>query len=375
MSPLNNALSQLLSADINQITLSEKQWEAIVLIAREAGVLARLFYVLSKKGQFTSSSEYAQKHMNAARLYAERQAQQVRYECLMLTKVVAQPAKGKFAFLKGAAYVLSENDVALGRTFSDIDLVVSKEDIREVEKKLNVYAWFADETSDYDQQYYRTWTHEIPPLRHAVRRTVLDLHHNIVPPISGRAPDMEILWETVTKRGDFGYTFSAAGMALHSLIHLFFQEDFSNSYRDLSDLNMMFSQHSADPVFWQDLVQLASDTDFARELYFACRYTTKIFNTSVPESVFQKLNEAKPSALKLPILDWIFERVLLPHHSLSRERYLSLATFMALVRGHWLKMPLHILLYHTGAKLIHGINFLVTGRDRLKSPQNKSQEG
>ena len=32
----------------------------------------------------------------------------------------------------------------------------------------------------YDQRYYRRWRHELPPMQHVKRLTVLDVHHNLV---------------------------------------------------------------------------------------------------------------------------------------------------------------------------------------------------
>ena len=44
--------------------------------------------------------------------------------------------------------------------------------------------WQYDEVNDYDQRYYRDWMHETPPLIHKNRSMEVDLHHNIVPPVS-----------------------------------------------------------------------------------------------------------------------------------------------------------------------------------------------
>jgi len=46
---------------------------------------------------------------------------------------------------------------------------------------LMLEGWVSGHRSAYDQRYYRKWMHEIPPMTHIRRQTVLDLHHNILP--------------------------------------------------------------------------------------------------------------------------------------------------------------------------------------------------
>ena len=354
--------------------LTEKDWESLVLVAREGGVLGRLYYILGQHQLRESLPAFPRKHMLAASLYADRQADQVRFECQLLIDTLGEKHQKQHMFLKGAAYVLSQDPVQKGRTFSDIDMLVPKSKIDEVEQKLMRYGWFQDEKSDYDQRYYRKWIHEIPPLSHAVRGTVLDLHHNIVPPVSGRAPNLDVLWDTlVTDKNGVSYM-APAGLTLHSAVHLFFQEEFSHGFRDLSDLNILFSHHGSDMKYWQVLLQLADKTGFGREAFFAVKYCQYFFKTDIPEFVVNNLERHKPGRLKMKILDWCFRHVLVPHHSRCVEKGFSLANNLLFIRGHLLKMPAHILLYHTISKTILGINFLLTGRNARHTSENKQQE-
>ena len=375
---MNSVVNQLLtlfspSAELlNEIT--EKEWETLVLVAREGGVLGRLYYKMADQSLLDALPEYPKKHMLAASLYADRQAQQVRFESQLLVDTLGEEYRQQHMFLKGAAYVLSDDPVHRGRTFSDIDLLVRKSQISQVEQKLMVYGWFQDEKSDYDQHYYRNWIHEIPPLSHAVRGTVLDLHHNIVPPVSGRAPDTELLWQELITKGSGVSYMCPAGLSLHSLVHLFFQEEFSHGFRDLSDLNILFTHHGTEAGYWETLLSLAHNTGFGRETFFAVRYCQYFFNTQIPQFVTDSLEQYKPTSLKLTLLDWAFKKILVPHHSSCKESGFNLANNLLFVRGHLLKMPLHILLYHTFNKTVQGLNFLLTGRSAGHTSENKQQE-
>ena len=87
----------------------------------------------------------------------------------------------KVVLLKGAAYTVADLPAARGRIFSDVDLMVPKDRIAEAETTLRNHGWVAGATNAYDQRYYRTWMHQIPPLTHFRRETVIDVHHTIVP--------------------------------------------------------------------------------------------------------------------------------------------------------------------------------------------------
>jgi len=140
-------------------------------------------------------------------------------------------------------------------------------------------------------------------------------------------------------------------MVLHSIIHLFFNEEFSNGFRDLSDLHLMFSEENEQSSFWTDLVTLSIEAKFATELYYAVRYCQKITNTQFPEKFLSLVNKHKVNSLRLTLADFIFGQVLRPNHPSCASKYSVIATSLAVLRGHLLKMPLHILLYHSLHKL------------------------
>jgi hypothetical protein len=45
-------------------------------------------------------------------------------------------------------------------------------------------------------------------------------------------------------------------MTLHSVIHLFYQEEFIHGFRDLSDLHFLFGENHDNPDFYRDLLTL-----------------------------------------------------------------------------------------------------------------------
>ena len=354
-------------------SVTEKQWESVIRIAREAGILGRIAQIVRDKEAQDSVPLFARKHLQAATAYSIKQARQVKYEAQALLVLLQRAGIERHMFLKGSAYVLSNSPVSKGRTFSDIDILVDRALIEQAERKLVLYGWFQEETSDYDQRYYRQWTHEIPPLMHSVRGTVLDMHHNLLPPVTGRAPDIERFWREIRTLDDGEQVLSPAAMTLHSIIHLFFQEEFSHGFRDLSDIHLMFTHHGSED-YWATLCDLANDSGFGRELYLAMRYSVRILGSSIPKGAIEQMNQHKPGKGGQIYYDWLFGRVLLPQHSLVDTGATHLANTVGFIRGHFIKMPLHILVYHTFHKAVAGINFILTGRKANSQPQNKEQE-
>jgi hypothetical protein len=163
--------------------------------------------------------------------------------------------------------------------------------------------WLSEELTDHDEKYYRKWAHEIPSSRHSKRGTIIDVHHNIVPIVSGRHIDADLFatHSTTTPQGFQVLSFPA--MTLHSLIHMFFNEDVKKGYRDLIDIHILMTYHS-DNDYWQTLLSVATETGFQFELFLVCRYVKKILKTDIPDFVLNELAFFSP--LHLPMLDFMY---------------------------------------------------------------------
>lgn len=370
ISAITKQLVMLLKGRLPKVD-SQKEWEYIVRVARDSSVLSRLASLYRAN---TDLPNYLGEHFDAAIKPSDLLRQQVNFEAGQLVNFITTDCSTPPVFLKGAGYTLANYEVGKGRTFSDIDLLVEKVDLPKVERKLMVYGWGADKTDEYDQMYYRKWAHEIPPLRHCSRMTLLDVHHNLVPLVSGKAPDIRLFTQDLVSILDGkAYVLAHHGMTLHSAIHLFYQEEYHHGFRDLADLHMMFNEFGQTDSYWQKLYDLATNSDFKLELALACRYSKLIFDTDIPQAFLDKTQALLPASAKLSILDWIFMRVLQPHHTLCQIRFMGLAHALATIRGHWIKMPLHILIMHSSVKAYKALVDLVAGKGaRRKTAEEQS---
>jgi hypothetical protein len=345
------------------ITWSIPVWESAILILREEKLLATLYHLSNQQNVYSSYPKFAQRHLLSASIYADRQAKQIYYEATLLTELLSKSGITPI-YLKGANYALRISNNSRGRICSDIDVLVKKDQINQTEALLIEQNWQSETLTEYDQKYYREWAHEIPPLMHPFRGTVLDVHHNLYLPISGRSPDIELFLSELDYTEDDLALLKLPQTLLHSIIHLFMNEDFSNGLRDLFDIYGLINQHSNE-VFWDELFGLAEKTNFVVELQYCLVALKVIFQYEAPSSIKNKLETYPLSAIQKLWAEHVFINAILPQHPLTVQSKQKLCASLAYFRGHWLKMPVTVLFKHFIVKTYKQLLDQVLGKHQL----------
>lgn len=329
------------------------RWELLIRQARRANLLGRLAALLEDLGLLDEIDAAPRAHLEAARTVSAAQEEVVRREVTHVCAALSN-AGTQGILLKGAAYLLAGLPPARGRHFSDIDILVPRAALGEVEAALMLRGWNTTHHHPYDQRYYRQWIHQLPPLQHATRLTVLDVHHAILPPTARLKPDSGKLWPASRPMAESKVLrlLAPADMVLHSAVHLFCNEEFSNGLRDLVDLDSLLQHFAQQPGFWDGLVDRARELDLARPLYYALRYLQRVLATPVPSEVLGRSVQASPPAALQLLMDSFFLRVLQPDHPSTADRLTGLAKRALYVRAHWLRMPPLLLAYHLTAKAL-----------------------
>jgi hypothetical protein len=190
--------------------------------------------------------------------------------------------------------------------------------------------------------------HEIPPLEHIHRGTVLDVHHTILPPTSRLKPDPAKLFAAAVPAPSApGLKILApADMVLHSMSHLFHNDDLSHALRDLSDLDLLLRHFGKQVAFWPELVERARELDLARALHYGLRYSKRVLATPVPEDALHAASGAAPLPGLAGFMDAMWLRALRSPHPTTADMMTPFALFFLYVRAHWLRMPPHLLLPH-----------------------------
>lgn len=322
-------------------------WDGLLRLARRAQLLGVLAERLRAAGLESGLPEPVRAALKSERVLSDANRRAVAWEVRCLRRALA--ALGlPVILLKGAAYASAELPPAAGRLFGDIDVLVPQERLADVERALTWAGWDSGSHDAYDERYYRTWMHELPPMRHRKRESVLDVHHTILPPTARYHPDPGKLRADARELpGRPGVRVLApTDMVLHSACHLFHEGEWEHGLRDLHDLDALLRCFGAEPGFWERLVARAAEMELRRPLHYALRYVVRLWTTPVPEPVLAALAPAGPGALMQRLMDGLFLRAIVPRHSLLTRAGDGLAHFCLYLRAHWLRMPVHLLLPH-----------------------------
>jgi len=327
------------------------EWDALIRQARRANLLCRVAVDLNDLGMLQDVPPAPRVHLDAALVVAQAQEEAVRREVSYVRTALCRLGID-IVLLKGAAYLIAGLPAARGRVFTDVDILVPEVAIGEVEGALMLHGWATTHHNPYDQRYYRQWMHELPPLRHIARLTVLDVHHAILPPTARIKIDSAKLLASarpITSEPRL-CVLAPVDMVLHSATHLFHNEDLSSGLRDVADLDSLLRHFGSEPGFWQELTGRASELNLARPLYYGLRYATRFLETPVPPETLRAADVGRPARWLRRSMDALFSRALQPDHPDAADRLTPLARRSLYVRAHWLRMPPHLLARHLMVK-------------------------
>jgi hypothetical protein len=258
----------------------------------------------------------------------------VRWEIDRLSRAFLDTGQ-TWILLKGGAYIAAGLPPGRGRRVADIDVLVPRADLGRVEQILQEHGWQFPEIDAYDNRYYREWMHELPPMVHRDRHSIVDVHHAILPRTSRLQPSPERLLERAKPAGGGVHVLCPAHMVLHAAAHLFHDGEIAGAIRDLVDLDQLLRSFGEDPVFWGDLVEEAVALDLTRPAYYALRYAHRWFDTPVPGNVTAETSAWAPPEPIRRLMDALVERTI-PRGFRDTSQT---AVFALYVRSHWLRMP------------------------------------
>lgn len=344
-------LAPLLRAPEDALRLDASGWDRTIRLARAGNVLARLAEDLAARDALSAVPEAPRQHLLAALALASRQRIAGIAEIERVRDALA-PHGLPCVLLKGGAYLAAGLPTARGRLYGDIDLLFPRARLGEAEAALLLAGWHSGDVTSYDQRYYRQWMHELPPLTHLRRHSVLDLHHNILPLTARHPPDARLLLDAARELPHLPgvWVLSPPDMVLHSACHLFHEGEFPNGLRDLADLDSLLRDFCREDGFWERLLERAAKLGLLRPLHYALRYTNRILHTPVPPEILARVAASEARPLRQHLMDALYLRALRPVHALCDDRWSPLARWLLYLRAHWLRMPPYLLAMHLARK-------------------------
>ena len=318
--------------------LAAHEWAALIRIARAEALLGQLDARTRDAGVRDHLPNRVRIIFDDHAIAVESSQRTARWEARMAAQALA-PLGCRVVLLKGAAYVAQSLPVAAGRTVGDLDILVPRDRIDAAEARLKAADWESLTTDPYDDAYYRRWMHELPPLAHTDRGTLIDVHHTILPLTAKRSPDANAM---ITDSVDIGgglAVLAPTDMLLHSVAHAFADGEFDGGLRNIWDIHQLTTDFAQSPGFWPALARRAALHDLGEPLARALRAANRLFGTETDKSV-----TGSPDLFDTLILRRLLARDEWGYatHTLLRRAFW--------LRGHLLRMPFHLLIPHLWKK-------------------------
>ena len=327
-------------------------WERVVRLARRLRLLARLTESLAAAGLIDRVPQQARRHLIAEqRLSLWRTGAMV----WVLERIGSALRDGGYplVLLKGSAYIGQNLSIASGRLPSDVDILVPRAHLEDAVRRLKHVGWSELELDDHDRRYYYEWSHEVPPMTHPLHGVELDLHHNILPPVAATRVDADLLLKCLQpSKWSAWSVLDPVDQVLHSAAHLFLDSEIRDRIRDLVDLDGLLRHFGRDPAFWTRLPERARTLGLEEPLALAVHFTQRWFRTPIPQQIVDFIESIGPARRRRVWLLPLLRRLLMPTEPDAKPAASqSIAAAVLLLRYHWGRMPLRLLVPHLWHKL------------------------
>ena len=303
--------------------LDESGWNALIAMARAERLIGTLAHRIGDR----PVPQAVRAILTDALTDAEREARQALWEADRAAEALA-PLDGPVILLKGTAYAAASLSAAQGRFIGDLDILVPRDALPMVEQALFAAGWEWVKSDPYDDAYYRQWMHELPPLIHASRDRIIDVHHTVLPLTARQTPDAAAMIADAVPLPNGLAILSPEDRICHSVAHLLADGDMQGGLRNLWDIHCLL-----DGVDDWRLAQRAARHGLARHVRQAQRLAAALYGDGARLTLWDRIAIAR----------------LLARDGWGRERR-KLLVFAFYIRSHWLRMPPAMLARHLFTK-------------------------
>jgi Uncharacterised nucleotidyltransferase len=310
---------------------TDSDWTGLIAAARAEQLIGTLAHQLSG----AAVPERVARLLAMHRADAERSRVQALWEAEMARRALA-PIGLPVILLKGTAFHAAGLQAAEGRSVGDLDILVPRARIEEAEATLIAAGYERlKEAGGYDDDYYRRWMHELPPLIHRERDRMIDVHHTILPLTARRRPDADALIAGSVEIADGLRMLSPEDMIVHAATHLIADGDMAGGLRNLWDIDRLVREFASRDGFWLRLAERARLHQMAAPTARALRLAGRLYGTPVERAVAGAPHLADT---------WFVRRLLARDHWGRQTR--AATRFAFYLRGHWMRMPPLMLARH-----------------------------
>ena len=312
--------------------LDAKRWTALLTIARAERLVGTLAYRLEGKTLPGAVAAI----LADERTNAEYQKRSALWEADCARRALAD-YPGKVVLMKGTAYAAAGLLASEGRHIGDLDIMVARDDLPQVEAMLLTAGWEWVKEDAYDDAYYRDHMHELPPMIHKERDRLIDVHHTTLPLTARPRPDARGMSVNAVALANGLYVFAPTDMVIHSAAHLFADGELDGGLRNLWDIHCLLTEY-ADEVFWPAFKSRAEHHQLWPAVHRAARLANQLYGTQIPDD-WQSPNWQE---------QYYVQRLTARDNWGRGTRKLTRLIFY--IRSHWLRMPPLMLARHLWVK-------------------------
>ena len=315
-------------------------WTALLAMARAE----QLIGTLARRLSGLPMPDAVARILDEARINAEYQRRSALWEADCARRALAD-YPGKVCLMKGTAYAAAGLKASEGRHIGDLDIMVARGDLPQVEAALLAAGWEWVKEDEYDDAYYRDHMHELPPLIHKERDRMIDVHHTILPLTARPRPDAAAMLVDAVALENELYVFSPADMVIHSAAHLFADGELDGGLRNLWDIHCLvteFAEQQRD--FFLSLTEDASHHGLSKAVSRALRLSRDLYGTELTSYTFPLKTDYgwhrqdKWYVMRLTARD---------NWGRGTRKFIRLIFY---IRSHWLRMPPLMLMRHLWVK-------------------------
>lgn len=305
--------------------LTPDDWNGLIAASRAERLIGTLAVRLAGVSVPTSVEPI----LADARDEAAREARQALWEADRAAAALAGTGI-PVILLKGTAYAAAGLRAGEGRFIGDLDILVPRDRLDEVEAAILAAGWEWVKPDPYDDDYYRRWMHELPPMIHKERDRMIDIHHTILPLTARQTPDAAAMMADAVRLDHGLYILSPQDRICHAAAHLFADGDMAGGLRNLWDIHCLLTECGSMPA----LIVRAAQHGLTKAVARATRLANALYGED---------------RSGLTALDHMFIARLLARDGWGRETR-KLLRFAFFVRSHGLRMPPLMLARHLWTK-------------------------
>ncbi|CCW19710.1 FIG01097214: hypothetical protein [Sphingobium indicum BiD32] len=305
------------------VALDAAGWNGLIAAARAERLIGTLAFRLADVAVPPAVTPI----LSDAQADAAREAQQALWEADRAAQALGA-LDLRVVLLKGTAYAAAGLKAGEGRFIGDLDILVPREAMAAVEQALIVAGWEWVKEDPYDDAYYRQWMHELPPMIHATRDRMIDVHHTILPLTARQTPDATAMIADAVPMGDGLYVLSPEDRVVHAVAHMLADGDLQGGLRNLWDIHHLLADTKPDI-----LATRAAHHGLAPHVRQAQRLAATLYGPGTRLTLWDRLIRAR----------------LLARDGWGRETRKGLV-FAFFLRSHWLRMPPLMLARHLWTK-------------------------